>query len=115
MKELFEHEGEPIFDVDIKKILKKDAIERDKILADWKRDFVNTFCSDASGRRVLFWFIHNTYIFRAHTEHNSSAYSVLAKNELGQEILDIIGAEEVLRALILVKRENTTKEVKKDE
>lgn len=115
MRELFEHEGEPIFEADIQKLLKAEDKKYKDMLANWKRDFTNTFCKTAESRRVLWWLIHNTYIFRSFGQHNASAYALEGKRELGQDVIEVIGAEEMLKALILAKNENQRKEVKKDE
>jgi hypothetical protein len=44
-------------------------------------------------------------MFRSFTQYNASAYGVLAKQELGNDILSVLTAEAILQSLIEVKKE----------
>lgn len=106
MNELFnDDDGGLLFDSDLEKLKKDEREERQLQLRRWQQDFKATFCSTSSGKRVLWWLIHECGVFQKHTQHNASAYSFLAKNEIGQDIVDIIGAADILRTLIDVKNE----------
>ena len=116
MRELFVNaDDELIFEADIQKLLKAEEKDKKQMLANWVRDFKLTFCDTAHGRRVLWWLIHETYIFRNFGEHNASAYAKEGKRELAQDIIDVIGATKMLESLILVANEKLEEEVKKDE
>lgn len=107
-------DGEVLWETDIEKLKKDDDQERQLIKRQWENDFKATFTGSSSGKRVLWWLIYECGVFQKHTQHNSSAYSFLAKNELGQDIIDIIGAEELLQTLIDVKNEELRKRGRKE-
>jgi len=103
---MFDSDGEPLFQADFAKLNAEEA-EKHKIeLRRWKEDFKDTFTTTAHGRRVLWWLIHETHMFRSCTQFNAGAYAVLAKQQIGNDIASIIGTEQLLASLIAVKKEN---------
>ncbi len=107
MKELFyQEDGEtPLFETGLDLKNKSDAKEVQRRLSNWRHSFVETFCNTPHGRQVLWLLIHETYVFRKFGQHNASAYALEGKRELGQDLIDFIGAEQVLKTLIAVKAE----------
>lgn len=112
MKELFDDNDEPIFSTDIDKLRKETDDSRRAELLRWQNDFTDTFCKTPHGRRVLWFLIHETYVFRKFGQHNASAYAMEGKRELGQDIIDVIGPESLLRALIDVRNEELRRKEK---
>lgn len=105
MKDLFSDKGEPIFSTDIDELQKSRDEEAKAQLARWKADFRDTFCATPHGRRVLWYLIHETHVYRKFGQTNAGAYALEGKRELGLEIVDIIGAEKMLASLLSVKRD----------
>ena len=105
MTDLFNNNEEPLFSTDIDKLRKEQDDSRRAELVRWKKDFTETFCKTPHGRRVLWFLIHETYVFRKFGQHNASAYAMEGKRELGQDIIDVIGPESLLKALIDVRNE----------
>jgi hypothetical protein len=105
MDELFYHNDEPIFSTDIEKIKKMNDEERKARLLRWKNDFVDTLCITPHGRRVLWFLIFETYVFRKYGQYNAGAYAMEGKRELGQDIIDVIGPEKLLESLIKTRNE----------
>lgn len=98
--------GSPLFMADIDKLHEEQDEKKKVQLRQWKMDFEDVFTGTPQGRRVLWWLMHETFVFRSFTQYNASAYAVLAKQELGQDIMSVLGAEKVLSTLIAVKKEN---------
>lgn len=109
MRELFETSGgEPLFDADIQDLKKEQDTERKRHLAQWELDFQAALCETPAGRRVLWWLLNACGYFERFEVMNAAAYGYLAKRAIGQDIVDVIGAERVLQTLIRTKRENRT-------
>ena len=103
----FEGGDQPLFSVDVKKKNKEELRKRKVQERAWREDFKEVFCnSGPAGRRVLWFLMYNLYVFRSSAEFNAAGYGVLAKQEVGMTIMDIVGAEQVLKSLIAVRGEN---------
>ena len=114
MKQLFyKDKQEPLFDTAFDAKKKEDAEEIQRRMAKWRNDFIQTFCSHDAGRRVLWFLIHETYVFREYRQHNAGAYALEGKRELGLEMMNILGHEQVLQTLSAVTAE-ANKEVNDD-
>lgn len=110
MDSIYYRQGEePLFSTDIDKLKKEEKENRDAQLRQWKEDFIDTFCRRPSGRRVLWFLLFETYVFRKHKTGNANAYVIDGKYELGQDIVDIIGPEELLKVLIDVRNDELKK------
>lgn len=109
MHELFYKEDRvtPLFETALDKKRADDSGAIERKLSNWRNDFIKTFCSHEAGRRVLWFLVHETYVFRNFGQHNAGAYALEGKRELGQEILNMIGHEEVLKSLAAVKAAET--------
>jgi len=105
MEELFYESNEPLFSTDLDALKAEKDEERKAQLVRWKSDFINTFCNSPDGRRVLWFLIFETHVFRKITQLNAGSYALIGKQQIGQDIIDIIGPEELLTALIKVRRE----------
>ena len=99
-------DGEPLWDTDIQKLNEEQDRKKQLALRQWKEDFMQTFTETPAGRRVLWWLMHETFMFRTTTQFNAAGYGVLAKQQLGGDILSVIGTEALLESLIQVKKEN---------
>ena len=97
---------EPLFDDDIRKANEELIADHELTKNQWIKDFREVFCESPAGRRVLWWIIYESYIFRPFRQHNASAYGLEGKRELGQRIIDLIGAKNMLQSLIQASSEN---------
>lgn len=108
-------QDEPLFESDFRKLNAEEEEMRKLELRRWQEDFKEVLTGTPAGRRVLWWLMSQTHMFQSGPpQFNASAYGVLAKQELGNDIIFVIGAEKLLESLILVKKENLSKEVQDD-
>jgi len=115
MDDLLFHNGEPLFEADIRKLNEEEEEMRKIELRRWEEDFKEVLTSTPAGRRILWWLMHQTKVFQSGPpQFNASAYGVLAKQEIGNDIIFVIGAEKLLESLVQVKKENLSKEVQGD-
>ena len=100
------NDGEPIFSEDIKKLTdgQKELmkLELEKRIMDFKDTF-----DTPEGARVLFFLMHEMYVFRDFGQINASAYAKEGKREIGNLLIDMLGVEYILERLITAKKLHT--------
>jgi len=98
--------GDPVFMEDNKK--RTDAQEELMKLEFEKRimDLKDTF-GTPEGARVLFFLMHEMYVFRDFEQINASAYAKEGKREIGNLFIDMLGLEYILERLITAKKLHT--------
>ena len=106
MEGIYNDPNDLLWSGDIKEATAEQERKRQLALRQWKNDFLDTFTKTPQGRRVLWWLMHETFMFRTTTQFNAAGYGVLAKQQLGSDILSVIGTEELLASLVQVKKEN---------
>jgi len=106
LEELFKNSaGEPFWETDIKKLREEREADRQMELDNWHNAFVETFCTTATGRKVLWFLMHESYVFRPFGGQNAAAYAKEGKRELGLIISEMLSADKLLESLIQVKND----------
>lgn len=98
--------SDPIFSEDIKKLTDEQKESMKLELAKRILDFKDTFKSP-EGARVLLFLMHEMYVFRDFGQINASAYAKEGKREIGNLLIDMLGAEYILERLITAKKLHT--------
>ena len=97
---------DPIFSKQLQEMEEDVRLEHELTMRNWIKTFQKVFCGDADGRKVLWWLVHETHLFRPFGGQNANAYALEGKRELGLDVSELIGAEKMLEALIEVRNDN---------
>ena len=107
MNTIYNVNDEPLFTPEINA---KNEEEREKMRFEFLRrqmDLKDTFLKTPEGMRSLIFLLHELYVFRTVEQYNASAYGILAKQAVGNELMSILGVEEVLNVFKKVKKQES--------